>query len=117
MFVIFPCPFSIFSVPRPPRELKFSPNSGADVVEVTWKHCKGRPGLYDVKIIEDGEESPTDEAHGLTNTIKTFKGLVPGTTYNVNVRNVMKGKSSEAISGKWLTSKLPDLFEANGSFL
>jgi len=93
-------------VPRPPRDLQFSRNSGADIVEVSWKHCKGRPGLYSVEIIEDGEEAPTAQESDITNLTKAFKGLVPGTRYTVNVKNVMKGLSSEAISGKWLTSKL-----------
>ena len=93
-------------MPRPPRSLQFvSNNSGADVVEVSWKHCKGRPGLYEAEIIEDGEEIPTAQARDLTGTTKTFKGLIPGTSYTVNVRNVVKGMSSEAISGNWMTSK------------
>ena len=74
-------------------------------MKLEWKHCKGKPGSYEIEVTEDGEEVPMAKTSDMSGTSKTVKGLMPGTTYIITVRNVIKEARSEAIRGRWMTGE------------
>ncbi|CAK8689015.1 unnamed protein product [Clavelina lepadiformis] len=94
----------VTTLPRPPREIRFSNDNNSEAFKVYWKHCKSRHREYEIDLSPDVGVTCATQIRNLRQASQLFKGLVPGTEYEVNIRTVVQGAKSEPLTGKIKTA-------------